>query len=102
MTNPIQLVIVKRRAADANAEKNSKHQTVCHVQSVTSAIRIVDHVSVILMVRMAISVNHRTANAHANRTLPAIFVNAVPKDFTVLNVCRVIVIEPVHLIILAM
>lgn len=100
--NSIQLAIVQKRLDVANAEKNSNHQTVYHVQSVILVIQIVVHVNVISMVRMAISVNHQMANVHVNKTLPAIFVNVVLMDIMVLNVYHAIVIKPVHLIDSAM
>lgn len=100
--NPIQRVIVKKRPDDVNVVKSSKSQTVCHVQLVILVIQIVVHANVISMVRMAISVNHQMGNVHANRTLPATFVNVVMMDFTDPNVCHAIVIQPVHLIVIAM
>lgn len=100
--NPFQPVIAKKRADAVNVEKSFKHQTVRHVQLVILAIQIVVHVSVISMVRMAISVNHQTANVHANQILPETFANGVPTDITVPNVCHAIAIKLVRLIISAM
>lgn len=91
-TIPAQLETVKKKLDVANVDQNIKSQTVYHAHSDTLAIQFVNHANVTSMVLKAISVNHRTVNAHVNQTLPETFVNVVLMDFMVRNVYHVIVI----------